>query len=190
MSDQPAAPKEGRRRLHWAVESILIFAVGVVIAMLIRTFAFQAFEIPSTSMVDTLLVGDRVIVNKLSYRGDEVPERGDIVVFERPNVAQCQFAPTDPEDLIKRVIGLPGEEVAGIDGTIYIDGAELAEPWFDQPVTSKDFPPISVPDGTVLVLGDNRTNSRDGTCFGPIRLDSILGRAMWKVWPLGRAGGL
>ena len=190
MTDTIETPAKSRFSIGWIGESVIIFAVGVLIALLVREFAVQSYEIPSPSMVPTLEIGDRVLVNKRAYGEGEVPERGDIAVFQRPDVANCPFDEGDPPVLIKRVIGLPGEEVSGNDGRIYINGELLDEPWFTDPIESKAFPPINVGEGQVVFLGDNRINSKDSTCFGSVNIDTIVGRAFSRIWPLNRIGGL
>lgn len=188
--DTPGDDTKRQRRLPWPMESVLVFLLGLAIALLARHFLVQAYEIPSSSMVDTLHVDDRVVVNKQSYRGGQTPDRGDIVVFQRPNVSQCVFDESDPKVLIKRVIGLPGDVVSGRGGYIYIDGKKLDEPWFDSHIESREFADITVGPKQILLLGDNRLNSKDGTCFGPVKVSAVVGRAMFRVWPLNRLGGL
>lgn len=192
----------GRRRAAKSpsrnvVEWILVLGGALVIAVLVRTFAFQTFWIPSPSMASTLEKGDRVLVNKLSYRfGD--PERGDVIVFERPPGETGTI-----KDLIKRVIGLPGEQVSIMDGSVYIDGRKLDESYtHDLPTdpnvgcgtgdtTGIDTPTgMLVPDGYVFVMGDNRIQSHDGRCFGPVDEDLIVGRAFMIIWPPSKVGGL
>jgi signal peptidase I len=139
-------------------------------------------------MVPTLQDGDRVLVNKLSYDAHDV-NRGDVVVFHRP--PNLVAAEGDPEDLIKRVIGLPGETVTSRDGVVYIDDRRLTEPYLPEGTTTFNLDaPITVPDGHVLVMGDNRGNSTDGRSFGPIPIDSVIGRAFVIMWPPGRMGAL
>lgn len=161
---------------------------AVLVALLIKTFVVQAFRIPSDSMVPTLVQGDRVLVNKLSYDAHDV-NRGDIVVFTRPpNLAA---APGDPEDLIKRVIGLPGETVSARDGVVYIDDRKLTEPYLPEGTATFNLDsPVEVPPGHILVMGDNRGNSTDGRSFGPIPIDTVVGRAFMIMWPPGRIGAL
>jgi signal peptidase I len=190
MSEIPDQPAKRKFSIGWVGESVIIFVVGVLIALLVREFFVQSYEIPSESMVHTLEVGDRVLVNKRSYGEGEVPARGDIIVFDRPSVPECVFAEHDPPVLIKRVIGLPGESVSGREGKIYINDQLLDEEWFETSVESKDFEPIQVGEGEILVLGDNRLASKDGTCFGPVKVDSVVGRAFTRIWPLSRLGSL
>ncbi len=170
-----------RSGLKTALEWVVVIGGALVVAFLIKTFLFQAFYIPSESMEPTLIERDRVIVNKLSYRLHDV-NRGDLVVFDRPP----NEPPTEVEELIKRVIALGGETIEGRDGEIYIDGRLLVEPYLKVPASSGSFGPVTVPEGHVFVMGDNRTNSRDSRIFGPIDEDLIVGRAFVRVWPLGR----
>lgn len=190
----PTVPSPIRRRRRQrsstrnAIEWLVVIIGAVVVALLIKTFVVQAFRIPSDSMVPTLQDGDRVLVNKLSYDAHDV-NRGDVVVFHRPpNLAAAEG---DPEDLIKRVIGLPGETVSSRDGVVYIDDRRLTEPYLPEGTTTFNLDaPITVPDGHILVMGDNRGNSTDGRSFGPIPIDTVIGRAFVIMWPPGRFGGL
>ena len=171
-----------------AIEWLVVIIGAVVVALLIKTFVVQAFRIPSDSMVPTLMDGDRVLVNKLSYDAHDV-NRGDVIVFHRP--PNLVAAEGDPEDLIKRVIGLPGETVTSRDGVVYIDDRRLEEPYLPEgtPTFNLDAP-ITVPEGHLLVMGDNRGNSTDGRSFGPIPIDTVIGRAFVIMWPPGRIGAL
>jgi len=187
-------PKSPTRNL---VEWVAVVGGALVLALLIRTFVFQTFWIPSGSMSPTLVENDRVLVNKLSYRWGD-PSRGDVIVFERPPGESGEI-----KDLIKRVIGLPGEHVSIHDDAVWIDGRRLNEPYtHDQPTlanvecsggrtagidTEAGF---QVPNGHVFVLGDNRTGSHDGRCFGPIDEDLIVGRAIAIIWPPSKMGRL
>ncbi len=179
------------------LEWVGVIAGAFVVALVVKTFLFQAYYIPSPSMEATLEVSDRIIVNKLSYQLHDV-NRGDIIVFKNPEGASGGI-----EDLIKRVVGLPGETVQVQGGRVYIDESLLLEPYlaaqditgsFPKPpgcVGSNDAPDqCTVADGYVFVMGDNRPNSKDSRIFGPIPVDSIEGRAFLRVWPLGRFGRL
>ncbi len=180
----------GATIVEWA--SVIVGAV--LLALIVKVFLLQAFYIPSPSMYPTLKNGDRVLVNKLSYKLHDV-NRGDVVVFERP---ESEAASTIP-DLIKRVVGLPGDSVAFDNGHVYINGAELPEPYLPAGVTTtSDFAPNDctldapclVPKGDVWVMGDNRNDSKDSRYFGPIPESSIVGRAFVIVWPLNRIAWL
>lgn len=166
--------------LRSIVEWVVVVGGALVIALVIKTFLLQAFYIPSSSMVSTLNVGDRVLVNKLSYDVHDV-NRGDIIVFERP-AGEGEGGITD---LIKRVVGLPGDTVEGQNGQVLIDGEPLAEPYLDEGVTTTDFAPVEIPAGHLFMMGDNRGDSRDSRFFGPVDEDAIVGRAFFRVWPLG-----
>ncbi len=174
-----------QRRRRQAIEWIILIAAALGIALLIKTFLFQAFYIPSESMAPTLEKNDRVLVNKLSYRLHDV-NRGDIVVFTAPEGEETNGI----EDLVKRVVGLPGETIEGRDGAIYIDGNLLEEPYLPDGTVSQDFGPETVPAGRYFVLGDNRQNSKDSTFFGSIPGSDIVGRVFVKIWPPGDVGFL
>ena len=169
-----------RNALEWAV----VLVGAVLVALLLRASLFQAFWIPSESMETTLLTNDRVLVNKVSYRLHDI-HRGDIVVFARP-----EDDPGEIRDLIKRVIALPGERVEATDGSVYINGQRLVEPYLDPGVTTDDFPPTIVPEGEIFVMGDNRENSQDSRWFGTVSEERVVGRAFVLFWPLGRLGSL
>jgi signal peptidase I len=138
-------------------------------------------------MVPTLLVGDRVLVSKLNTD----PGRGDVVVFNRPP-NDPKRDPSEPDVLIKRVIGLPGETVTAQDGFVYVDGKKLVEDYLPASSNAKTViqSAINVPNGQLLVLGDNRGISFDGRSFGTISKDLIVGRAVLRIWPLSRFGSI
>lgn len=177
----PAGPPS---LLRSTVEWLAVVLGALFVALLIKTFLFQAFFIPSDSMTPTLMVGDRVLVNKLSYDLHDV-NRGDLVVFKRP-----AGTPGDVDDLIKRVIALPGEEVTLDGGTITIDGKALVEPYLPEEVTTCCIETLIVPEDHIFVMGDNRGESFDSRRFGPIPVKSIVGRAFIRVWPPSRVGTL
>ncbi len=165
---------------EWAV----VLVTAVVLALLARAFVLQAFSIPSESMETELLIGDRVIVDKITLRFGDV-ERRDIVVFDRP-----ESLPGPYDELIKRVIGLPGETIEGRDGRVFIDGIALDEPYLDPGVTISTFGPVDIPEGFVFMMGDNRNRSADSRVFGPVPIDDIVGQARFRYWPLDRISGL
>ena len=185
-------PGPFRSNLRKIFEWVAVIGTAFIVAFIIKVFLFQAYYIPSPSMEPTLGIGDRVIVNKLSYKLHDV-NRGDLIVFENPSTSNGAVS-----DLIKRVIALPGETLQVLDGKVYIDGNLVIEPYLEASDTTFDFlAPESciggkavlnkciVPDGHVFVMGDNRDNSRDSRIFGPIDIETIVGRAFVRVWPIG-----
>jgi signal peptidase I len=182
--DSTRKRRKRRSGARSAVEWVLLIGAALVIALLIKTFLVQAFYIPSESMVPTLKVNDRVLVNKLSYKMHGI-HRGDIVVFTKPPNETSQI-----KDLIKRVIALPGDTVAGQTGHVYINGRQLTEPYLPAGITTDNFGPVKIPPGDIWVMGDNRPDSQDSRFFGPIRESSVVGRAFVRIWPLSRIGFL
>lgn len=172
----------GDRRVRGVIEWVAIIAAALIAALVIKTWLIQAFYIPSESMTPTLVKDDRVLVNKLSYRLHDV-NRGDIVVFERP---PGDAGSPEIKDLIKRVVGLPGETIeTDSDGRVLINGRVLREPYLENGVTT--VPGISrqtVPAGRYWVMGDNRGNSKDSRVIGTIPEDDIVGRAFVRVFPI------
>jgi signal peptidase I len=179
-----------------------LILIAFVLALVIKSFLVQAFFIPSQSMVPTLRVGDRVLVNKLVYDFGE-PQRLDVIVFENPNLVDEDQGPVgafwdwltegfgfsaDPQkDFIKRVIGLPGETIEVRDGTVLIDGKAIEEPYVHRLRDRSDFPPTVVKDGHVFVMGDNRPNSQDSrSALGQIPYEKIVGKAFVLLWPPSR----
>ncbi len=175
-------PKEIKSRpIRTVVEWIVLIGAALLVAFIVKTFLFQAFYIPSDSMVPTLVVGDRVLVNKLSYRAHE-PNRFDIVVFLAPKGTETALI----KDLVKRVVALPGETIEGRDGRILINGAVIEEPFLPAGIQSRTFGPVKVPPKSYFMLGDNRPFSKDSTYFGPIEGKTFVGRVFVRIWPLNR----
>ncbi len=188
----------------WSFLKELPFLIigALIVAVLVKSFLIQVFWIPSGSMQETLQIGDRVIVNKLAYRiGD--PGRGDVVVFEPEtfeeeslvakvsrNLLESVGLRTPESDLIKRVIGLPGETVEISGNQVFINNSPLEESYLPLGLEMRDFGPEVVPDDSYFVMGDNRGSSRDSRVFGAIPRDRIVGRAFSVVWPPSRWGGL
>jgi signal peptidase I len=185
-ADDRAAPHQ--RRFKGTVEWVVIIVAALLAAFLIKTFLIQAFYIPSESMVPTLKKSDRVLVNKLSYKLHEV-HRGDVVVFERPPEEQGG----DPaiKDLIKRVVGLPGETISSDDnGRVLINGKPLEEDYLPEGTLTTGITTQVIPPDHYWVMGDNRANSKDSRVFKAIDEDLIVGRAFVRVWPLSSFGFL
>jgi signal peptidase I len=199
--DAPQAPAPPSFRKSTAREYLESVVVAVILALFIRTFAVQAFKIPTGSMETNLLIGDHLLVNKLVYSpsfgpleadllGKKEVARGHVVVFKYP---------TEPwRDFIKRVIGLPGETVEIRNKQVFIDGKALDEPYvhFLRPPlkpgdaefglrmegSGDDMAPKRVPDGYLFVMGDNRDNSRDSRSWGFLPRDQVKGRALLVYW--------
>jgi signal peptidase I len=183
-----------RRRGRWVAEWVTVLVVALLLAVGVRTYVAQMFYIPSGSMLPTLQIGDRIVVDKLSYRLHDVA-RGDIVVFRRPPLERADYS-----DLVKRVIGLPGDTISSVDGRVYIDGRPLEEPWLPTPAPETSPSPVpepfslsrpyTVPTGEYFVMGDNRTDSEDSRYFGPIPGSLIVGKMAFTIWPLDDTGWL
>jgi signal peptidase I len=170
----------GRWLLEWAL--VLIIALGV--AVTVRAFVVQTFFIPSASMEPTLMIDDRILVDKLSYHFHSV-HVGDIIVFKKP---PDEVAAANIQDLVKRVIGLPGQTISSApNGTVLINGNPLPEPWLTASARADPGPPITrqtIPPGDYFMMGDNRGDSEDSRVFGPISGSLIVGRVVVRIWPL------
>jgi signal peptidase I len=187
-----------RKQTRWWVELLAVAVVAVVIAIVLRTFVVATYSIPSASMEPTLMIGDRIVVDKLSYHLHGVGT-GDIVVFSTPANEACAGPPVT--DLVKRVIALSGQTISLSEGKVYINGSLLPEPWLPAAIRSETYPgpsaapyslhhPYRVPGGDVYVMGDNRPESCDSRYWGPIRQSTIVGKVDLRVWPPSRLGFL
>ena len=192
--------KTRRKRRSILREYVEVLLISVLLALFARTFLLQAFAIPSGSMEPNMLVGDHVLVNKLVYGETRnvferaaLPlrrvRRGDVVVFRFPD---------DPKrDLVKRCIGLPGDQVSLIDKVLHINDEPVAEPFVrhaDEQVYQNsrflpdalrqrdNFGPVEVPPGELFCLGDNRDDSNDSRFWGTVPVDHVRGRAFVIYW--------
>jgi len=217
-------PTDGERRknpiLRFLGELPGLVLMALVLAILIKTFLVQAFYIPSPSMEPTLQRNDRVLVSKIPYYlGD--PQHGDVIVFSEPDPKnnpaddrgvvggalhwlwqKIGVEQPDQEDYIKRVIGVPGDKVWAKGGSVYVNGEKVDEPYVHKETSwPSGVGKVTVPDGMLFVMGDNRTNSLDSRYglgvkdpdqggVGFIPIDKVLGKAFVIVWPLDRAGGI
>lgn len=171
---------------------IIVLVVALAVALGIRTFVLQQFYISGPSMETTLYQPNRVLVNKLSYRLHDV-NRGDVVVFDRvtSNGESIQH-----DDLIKRVVGLPGEKISISKCVVFVNRVALKEPYLDGRDTNQgdlnercgqpEMAEVVVPAKQVFVLGDNRPQSMDSRMFGSVDNNRIIGRAFVVLWPLSR----
>lgn len=211
--DDVAEDRGHKKRSFWKELPVLII-VAFAVALLVKTFLLQAFYIPSASMEPTLIEGDRVLVEKVSYWWGE-PVRGQVVVFEReitgPDFVTPEeeeesgnvfsdiatafkelfgFPTGDEQDFIKRVVAVGGDRVEGRNGEIYVNGERVDEPFLEPGDGTTEFPPVTVPEDMLFVMGDNRNNSDDSRNFGPIPEDSVVGHAFVLIWPPADFGGL
>ncbi len=166
-------------------ENLQIVIIALGLAILIRAFIAEPRFIPSDSMLPTLHIGDRVVVEKISYYL-ESPKTGDIVVFSPPEQLQEQGF-TEDQAFIKRVIGLPGQTVTVKKGLVYLNDKALVEKYIAEP-PQYQWGPYRVPENQYFVMGDNRNNSNDSSQWGFLPKQNIIGRAIVRFWPLGRIG--
>jgi signal peptidase I len=180
------------------VETLKTIGLSVVLALGVRSFVADSRYIPSGSMLPTLQINDRLIIDKLSYRFSD-PVRGDVVVFNPPAQLERELVASGEkkfqEAFIKRVIGLPGDRIEVKGGKVYINGKVLTEKYLGEPPryqwSSTELTPDGiVPPGNYLVLGDNRNNSYDSHYWGFVPKDKIIDRAIVRFWPINRAGGI
>jgi signal peptidase I len=170
------------------IEWGIVVVIAVLVSLLIRTFVFQTFFIPSGSMEPTLQVGDRIIVSKLSVEFGTI-HTGDILVFKAPK-AVATVCGDDVADLVKRVIGLPGQHLTSKGNTIYVNGSPLAQPWTHSPVLGRAIGSVTVRKNHYFMMGDNESDSCDSRFWGTIPRSSIIGKAFVRIWPLSRFGFL
>jgi signal peptidase I len=195
---------EEERRLTFWQELPILVVVALILAVIVKTFLFQAFYIPSGSMLDTLDINDRVLVNKLSFKVGDV-QRGQVVVFEQDNgdepdenlvqtllrnLGESIGLSTPEADLIKRVIGLPGDTIEIRDNQVLVNDVAIAEPYLRSGSRMGDFGPLVVPEGEYFVMGDNRSSSQDSRAIGPVEESRLIGRAFVIIWPPSHWSGL
>jgi signal peptidase I len=211
LASRQGGASRGQRRSSGAGSFLrelpVLLLIAFVLAFLLRTFVLQVFYIPSSSMEPTLQIDDRMVVEKLTYRFRE-PIRGEVVVFEGDDLGLVdpdaslatrairgvgQFlgvVPASARDFVKRVIGLPGDEVLIEDGQVYVNGEPLDEPYvvYDD---GSDYGPVTVPEGHLFFLGDNRPNSSDSRrSLGFVPRDHVVGRSAVIIWPFDHADSL
>jgi signal peptidase I len=185
--DRPARkrhPSRRSRRRRLLLQWMLVLAVTAIVVVLLRTFVIQPFDVNSTSMVPTFQPGTEVLVAKSSLLTGSI-KVGDIIVFREPGGTSCNVAGDNSHQLVKRVIGLPGQTIASVRGTIYVNGRRLHEPgWYNPPfgeVGPNHINRTKIPAGRYYVLGDNRTDSCDSRTFGPIRKSSVIGTVVATI---------
>ena len=187
MSVPQEPPRSSRQpkvlRSLLEVPVIVLVAFALVFGF-VRPVIAESRYVGSGSMIPTLKVYDRVLVNKLAYDFGNPPERGDIVLFEDVDGG--------PDPLIKRVVGLPGDEIEVRHGTLYINGEARKEPYVNDRLRRFQGPygPTEVPEDHYFMMGDNRGNSADSRVFGPVPEENLVGEAFVRFWPPRRVGGI
>jgi signal peptidase I len=184
QGEKTSADQQGQ---GWAPlwENIRVLVIALAIALVVRGFIAEPRYIPSGSMLPTLDLGDRIVVEKLSYHFQPV-HQGDVVVFRTP--PQLELLGYDPQQaFIKRVIATPGQTVSVHQGTVYVDKIALDEP-FIAAKPDYELPDLVVPENTFFMLGDNRNNSNDSHIWGFVPAENVIGHAIFKFWPLNHLG--
>lgn len=166
-------------------ENIRLVAIALVLALLIRMFVAEPRYIPSNSMLPTLHIGDRLVVEKVSYLFQS-PQKGDIVVFEPPEQLQSLGYRKD-QVFIKRIIGKPGQIVSVNNGKVYINEQPLSEDYIAES-PAYQLVPVQIPQDEFFVMGDNRNDSNDSHVWGFLPKQNIIGRAVFRFFPLDRIG--
>lgn len=168
-------------------ENLVILAIALGLSLLIRTLIAEPRFIPSDSMFPTLEIGDRLVIEKVSYYF-RPPQFGDIIVFNPPSQLQKIGYAAD-QAFIKRVIGQPGQVVAVKNGQVYVDHQPLFERYIaEEP--NYQLLPVKVPENSYFVMGDNRNDSNDSHVWGFLPKENIIGRAVFRFWPIERFGGV
>ena len=189
-AESPASSSSSIWQTLWTSQrsNIQTVAIALLLSVLIRLFVAEPRFIPSDSMVPTLAVGDRLVVEKVSYRFHS-PQPGDIIVFHPPDILQKLFGYGDDQAFIKRIIGTPGDSIRVEAGTVYVNNQPLREPYIAE-APNYGLDGVQVPEHTYFVMGDNRNNSNDSHVWGFLPDDHIIGRAFFRFWPLKREGWL
>ena len=182
---QPPAPTQPQRQKSFLRDTLEIVFLALVLYVVIQ-YAVQTVHVLGSSMYGTLHDNDLLVASKVSYKLHP-PQRGDIIVFKPPDELS--------RDFIKRIIALPGERLHITNGVVYINGRVLSEPYLPEKWNyNNNWPPSGqdqlMPPNEYFVMGDNRNHSSDSRVFGPITLESILGKAEVRIWPLGQVGFL
>ncbi|WP_407311500.1 signal peptidase I [Desulfosporosinus sp. SB140] len=164
------------------LEWLIIIAVAFVLSLVIRNYLIDTRIVPSSSMLPTIQLQDRLLVDRIFYKFDTI-RRGDILTFKAPPGVKKD------EDLVKRVIGLPGEKLQIKNGKVYINDKVLNEPYIEHPA-DYEFGPVTVPANSYFMMGDNRPISLDSHIWGALPTNYLLGRVWIRYWPLGNFGAL
>lgn len=165
--------------LEWVIDILAAFIIAIIVLCF-----FRPTVVNQESMVPTFKEKDNLILARQAYRFGSDVERGDVIVFS----TNMQTEAGTQKNLIKRVIALPGEVISAKDGYVYINSKKIDEPYLNEQGVTSDFEPIVVPDGKVFVMGDNRAVSLDSRAFGSIDKENIMGRVIFRIFPLKKIG--
>jgi signal peptidase I len=183
--ETPHAPPEPRKsRTRTLLEWVGIIVAAVLVSLLVRAYVFQTYYVPSGSMEPTLMIGDHIGVSKLSVTFGTI-HRGDIVVFKAP-AAVARACGDNYTDLVKRVIGLPGDQLTSKGNTIYVNGKALKQPWSHMEPIVTAIGHVTVPANHYFMMGDNEPGSCDSRMWGTVPRSAIIGKAILRIWPLSR----
>jgi signal peptidase I len=183
LENEPEQSKPEKSTGRYILELIEIVLIAFALSWVIRTYVLEPRVIPSGSMLPTIQLQDRVIVDKFFFKTFDQLHSGDVIVFHPP--ASVDSA----DDFIKRLIALPGDTIEIRNHKTYINGQPLLEPYLLEQQT-KNVPPTKIPEGFVFVMGDNRNNSSDSRAWGLLPIENISGRTLFRYWPLQRFGAL
>ncbi len=181
-----ASARRMKHRRRVVAEWIIIVIAAVLVSFLMRTYVVQTFYIPSASMEPTLQIGDRIIVSKLSVDFGTI-HQGDILVFKAPPAEHCGEVVTD---LVKRVIGLPGDHLTSKGNTIYDNGLAVKETWTHSEPLGTSIGNVIVPPNAYFMMGDNHADSCDSRMWGSVPKADVIGKVFLRIWPVSRIGFL
>jgi signal peptidase I len=174
-----------RSTLRSTIDWIVVLAIATTIALVVRAFVVQTYFIPSASMYPTLKVGDRILVLKAAYRFT-TPATGDVIVFRAPADERTQCDSPEVDDLVKRIIGTPGETIWSHGNTIYVNGHVLDQRWSHVNPIGQPIRKQLIPANDYFVMGDNHPESCDSRVWGYVPRANIIGKAVLIFWPLSR----
>ncbi len=180
----PSTSSDSQPRSGWLDNAVTV-VVALMLALLIRVFVAEPRYIPSDSMAPTLQVGDRLVIEKVAYRFRD-PQFREVIIFQPPALLQ-ELGYGENQVFIKRVVGLPGQMVQVHNGQVLLDGEPVQESYIAA-APAYELRAIKVPEGEYFVMGDNRNNSNDSHVWGFLPREQVIGRAVWRFWPLGRLG--
>lgn len=178
-----AAPKARKSTARFILEIVEIVIIAIALSWVIRTFVIEARFIPSGSMLPTIQLGDKIMVDKFFYKTFGSVSYGDLIVFHPPESVHSA------DDFIKRVIGLPGDTIEIQGHQLFRNGTAVEEPYVAERMMGS-YGPITVPEDSLFVLGDNRNASDDSRIWGFLPMENVAGKALFRYWPLSSFGAI